>query len=424
VEVRRAANSTNAVDEMVLAIRLNNSRAALWETNLAAALESLTGIRPVMQPSGTNSPARWSLTKHHAPNLIELARVGDWTLVGAAQNHNVLLDEVLTRANQGDALLPTHSKESWLEISGNLSRLASAVGIATEISSNLPQVSFTMVGDPQYVLTRGEITLSGNKSMKLDAWDIPTNLIDGDLVSFTAIRGFKPWLASSKMWTDLQIGPPPNQLCVWALRALPIGTYVSAPFSDASNAVARFSDLVVKKAGPWFATNSLAGFKKSQTFNGLSWDGLPYAAPFLKSIDSRRGSFVFGGSFPVGSSTQPFPPALLKEILSHTNLVYYDWELTGPRVAQWIHLGQFSRFVSGKEQLPFDSSSMASLKAVVTRLESSGTEINQTAPGQLSFTRNSTIGFTAIELHLLADWLESPEFPLGFHTFSASASEQ
>jgi len=37
----------------------------------------------------------------------------------------------------------------------------------------------------------------------------------------------------------------------------------------------------------------------------------------------------------------------------------------------------------------------------------------------LTFARKSTLGFTALELHLLADWLESPRFPHGLHTFPA-----
>jgi hypothetical protein len=43
----------------------------------------------------------------------------------------------------------------------------------------------------------------------------------------------------------------------------------------------------------------------------------------------------------------------------------------------------------------------------------------RTGPAQLDFTRQSTVGFNALELHLLADWLESPQFPHGLHTFLA-----
>ena len=62
------------------------------------------------------------------------------------------------------------------------------------------------------------------------------------------------------------------------------------------------------------------------------------------------------------------------------------------------------------------------LKHVEPILGGSATVVTQTGAEQLTFTRNSTVGFTALELHLLADWLESPQFPLGLHTFIAPPS--
>lgn len=85
LEIRQA---TNQPGELAFAIRLDDQRAALWQTNLAAVLESLTGIHPV--PAPNNLPG-WSLKKQHVPNLIELTRVGEWTVVGAAQDHNDLV---------------------------------------------------------------------------------------------------------------------------------------------------------------------------------------------------------------------------------------------------------------------------------------------------------------------------------------------
>jgi hypothetical protein len=420
VEVRRATNSSKAADEMVLAIHLDRQRAVLWQTNLAAALESLTAIRPVnSQRSGNNSAAGWSFKKHHAPNLIELVRKGDWTIVGASQDHNVLLDEVLAELEHGDGRFLARTENSWLELSGNLSRVASAVGIAPDICSNLPQVSFAVLSDPRYILTHGEITLAGNQSVQLDTWNIPTNLIDGDLTSFTAVRGLSSWLAASEVWTNLQIGPPPDQLYVWALHAFPMETYFAAPLSDASNAVSRITDLVLEKGAPWFASHSLVVFERSKRFNGLSWRGAPYLEPFLQSVETNGGTFVFGGCFKPQPRFDPSPAALLDEVLSRTNLIYYDWESTGQRIEQWIYLGQFMRLASGKAQLPFNSAVLAWLKVVVPQLEDCNTEIIQIAPGRLSFTRNSTVGLSAIELHLLADWLESPEFPCGMFTLLA-----
>jgi hypothetical protein len=91
--------TTNQPGEVVFAVRLDDRRAALWQTNLAAVLESLTGIQPVPAPDNRG----WSLEKHHVPNRIELTRAGAWALLGAAEDHNRLLGEFQASIQHGQA---------------------------------------------------------------------------------------------------------------------------------------------------------------------------------------------------------------------------------------------------------------------------------------------------------------------------------
>ena len=99
------------------------------------------------------------------------------------------------------------------------------------------------------------------------------------------------------------------------------------------------------------------------------------------------------------------------------NLVAYDWEVTGPRSEQLHYIGQFFRMVSFREQMGPELASRSWLKVASLGLGNSGTTLTLTAPNQLTLIRKSAIGLSAIELHLLADWLESPWFPLGLHSF-------
>jgi hypothetical protein len=99
-----------------------------------------------------------------------------------------------------------------------------------------------------------------------------------------------------------------------------------------------------------------------------------------------------------------------------TNLVYYDWELTGSRIEPCLYLGQVSRVVSRHPQLPLDSLSVSWLKTIEPRLGPCTTTIACTGTNELSFYRKSTAGFTGAELQLLADWLESPQFPHGLYS--------
>jgi hypothetical protein len=79
--------------------------------------------------------------------------------------------------------------------------------------------------------------------------------------------------------------------------------------------------------------------------------------------------------------------------------------------------------VSGMAQIPIGSASSAWLKAAESKLGNCTTAVIKTDSATLSCVRQSAVGFTAIELQLLADWLESPQFPSGLHTFVAPPDE-
>ena len=242
-----------------------------------------------------------------------------------------------------------------------------------------------------------------------------TNLIDDQLSSLTLIRGIQPWLELSKVWTNLQAGPPPDQLCFWAQKSLPMQSYFTAPLPDASKEVDRVTDCVLQNQAHWFGADSEARFEPSKNFNGLEWKGIPLVVPFLRSITVGDQSFLYGGGFP-NAVDQPLSLKFIQNDLSRTNLVYHDWELTGYRTRQWLDAGQIVRFLLHKATLPPGSAGCLWLKAIPPKLGGSVTDITQTGPNQLSFTRRSTFGLTGIELNLLADWFESPQFPCGLYS--------
>jgi hypothetical protein len=108
---------------------------------------------------------------------------------------------------------------------------------------------------------------------------------------------------------------------------------------------------------------------------------------------------------------------LLRTVLGDTNLVAYDWELTGPRLHEWLNFGQLVRFALHLAQVPPKSVTLAWLNAIEPKLQGCVTAVTRTGPAQLSLVRRSELGFSAAELDLLADWLESPQFPRGLNTF-------
>jgi hypothetical protein len=72
-----------------------------------------------------------------------------------------------------------------------------------------------------------------------------------------------------------------------------------------------------------------------------------------------------------------------------------------------------------KPQMSSSAAGTIWLKAVEQLLGESTTFVTRDGPQRLVLERNSTLGLNALELHLLADWLESPQFPRGLHTFLA-----
>ncbi|HKI69742.1 MAG TPA: hypothetical protein VKA67_09145, partial [Verrucomicrobiae bacterium] len=244
LEIRQIPNRNV---EVAFAIHLEGQRAALWQTNLAIVLESLTGIQVEPAPKGKHG---WSLKKHHAPDFIELARADNWIILGAGREQDSLFDKFVSRLRHHQAPFTALSTNDWLEMQSDLQAATRILWPGKNFPPGLPEISFSINGDGEHVQTRGELTFRQPLSPDLPSWNIPTNFIDGALDSFTAMRGIRPWLESLKSWDNLQAGPPPDQMYFWSLQGLRMLTYFAAPLAEASNAVSRLTDRVLRGGLP------------------------------------------------------------------------------------------------------------------------------------------------------------------------------
>ena len=409
--------------EWALAIRLDPQRAALWETNLSTALQALAGVPP---PPARDRLRRWQLpaTRQASPAILNLSltRAGDWTLLGLGPDPKPLLGEFVARIQRGQAPFQASATNGWLEADFNPRLLAAALALHWPLPEDLARVSFSATGDGATVLEHAQFHFAKPLNLKLEPWTLPAPLVNGPITSFTALRGFGPWLASLKAWQDARLGAPPNQAFFWSLHGLPVLSFFAAPQPDADNQVSRLSTLVLDKGGPWFATNPAAKFQKAKDLNGLIWKGVPSIEPFLRSVAVGSEGFVFAGLFtPSTNASSPLPAKLVKRLENRADLVAYSWELAAPRVKDWSRIGQTLRMVAQKPQLP--PLPLLWLNAASPQLWPSVTEVVQTGPRQLSLERRSSLGLTAVELQWFADWLESPQFPHGLHTLLAAPDE-
>lgn len=419
LEIHRPANQPV---EFVFAIRLNAEHAGMWQTNLASVLESLTGAGSMASPGGRPG---WTLKPPGTPNLIKLSRNGEWTIISEAPDDHALVDGVLNWIRLDPVPVLGEGTNDWLEADLDLPRLAPLLPSAWHLPPDLPVISLAVNGDGAHVLTRCQLTFPQALPLQLEPWNFPANLLHDPLDSLTAVRGIRPCLASLKIWHDLPLDTPPDQLYLWALPGSPSQAYFAAPLPDASNEANHLTGYVLQKSNPWLAARGYVSFERLPDSDGVSWGNMPSIRPFFQSRNASQGGVIFGGLLPdttPATNTQdnlyerPSLTYLLDQISAQTNLVYFDWELTGSRIEPCLYLGQIARVVSRHVQLPLDAVSVDWLKAIKPKLGSSTTLITCTGTNQLSFIRQSTVGFTGAELQLLADWLESPQFPRGLYS--------
>jgi len=423
LEVQAATNQPGA---FVLAVRLSAERAALWRTNLPIILQSLSATQlPTPNSQLPNTDFRLQTSDFR----LILTRSGDWTLLSVSrpatrdpQPSNLLAD-FANRIQRDHAPFAAPTTNYWLELDADLPALGLPPSSFILEPSSL---SLTVIGDGANVRTRGELNFSRPLPIELEPWNLPTNLVHDPIIGFMAMRGIRPWLASWKFWSEHQLGLPPNQAFFWAQDGLPALHFFALPSAQASNQVHLLSEFLLNQVNPRIAlfpntTNMPIGsFERVPDSSLLRWRGLPYFAPNLDLTDAGGNPFITGGLFRNTLTNNPAPAELLRQFQTDTKLVFYDWENTQPCAFSLIQMSQAGRFVFGRARLSLtNNAALPWLVAISPKLGLAGTSVQLADPQRLTFSRSSTLGLTGVELHLLADWLESPTFPKGFFSLAA-----
>jgi hypothetical protein len=218
-------------------------------------------------------------------------------------------------------------------------------------------------------------------------------------------------------WQEAILGAAPDQVFFWAQSPALWQHFVTYPVAHGSNHVQVIGDYVLTQLNPLFLTNKVGQFDwATNGLHRLVWRGLPFFQPMLECVRFNGTDFAVFGLAANSATNRPVPAGLFAEFQNKPHLVYYDWELTAPQVTSWTQMGQLSRMVFGRAQLSPKTASLPWLRAITPSLGNVTSVATLTASNQVSFQRSSTCGFTGPELHLLADWLESPQFPVGLQT--------
>lgn len=405
-------NPEGKAGDTAFAIRLEDARARAWQTNLAIVVESLVGAPTSPASDGMS----WRVSPNRGTKMIQLTREGTWTLVSVGREPGPLTDELVRRIRDQGTPVPLEATNTWLEIEAKPARVVGAEWAELNLPTGIERIHFSVTGDGAALENSVEVGFAGPLNLSMEPWNEPTNLIYGPIASFTACRGFEPWLrgvASLTNWLE-GAGSVPNQAYLWTGNQNPLQVCLAAPLQDARGVVDRLTDRLVGRGNEWLNANSGGSFKRLLNDSGATWAGLPMSAPYLMAPRSAPGWVVGGLVAPDDSAAnRGAVPRQLEEILAQSNLVYYNWEYTAPRMSTSLYLAQLFRIVSKHQQLAMETRAATWVNALGPRLDNSTTTITMTASNQLKFVRHSTIGLTALELNLLAGWLESPEFPFG-----------
>ena len=367
-----ARADANGKAEAAVAIRLDGDRARLWQANLKPLFLAAT-----------------------------FKQAGGWLFFESGTGAGQLADGLAKKISAGD--------NAWLSLDVNWPRLGSWFPKLKELG--LPETQFTVTAPDDNLRINGKFFFPENLLLNLEPWRLPATALHPPFVSFTAVRGFAAWLQSQPWALPYKILPAPNQVLVWALPQIPYQTFAAAPVADGADALAQ----AYARLQPVFdrqktTGNFLMPLTLQETNGVISLIGAPFIAPYLKTIRDPAGQFLFAGAFPNPPRPKPLPAELLQR-LAAKNLVYYHWEITADRLPQALNLSQLGLLLSAHRQLGGASAALKWIQKTSPKLGNTVTEIFQTGPAEMTFTRKAPGVFTAVELLALGHWLDAPNFP-------------
>jgi len=403
LEIRQPAGQPA---QSVLAVHLTDTQSDQWFTNVSGVLVPLTSARALINPVNHD----WTIKTEN--QSVWFRRVSDWTLVAFGPDPNPLADDLAARIRRDGVPFVSSGTNLWLEASLDLPRLVAAFPAWKIPATSVNHLDFSLTGDGGNVFTRAKITLTKPFPAELPPWHLPPDFFHGPLTTLTAVRSLQPWLADWSFWRDLQIGAPPDECFVWSLDGNPYELYAAAPLPEPRRQFPALMNWTLSSANALLDTNGYVSFRAAPDGKGVLWGNQPNLQPFVKFAGTPEDGWLFAGlNADTNAAPQPVPPGLIQDILRRTNLVYYDWEVTGPRLQPALQVYQLARQLAHAPDLPLNCPSLACLGALIPRLGTSATIVSRTGPAELSLVRRSTVGLTSTELLLLAGWLESPNFP-------------
>lgn len=268
----------------------------------------------------------------------------------------------------------------------------------------------------------------------------PTNQVHEPLASFVTGQNVEPFLKSNETLSRLPTNPFRDQFYFWSMSELAFQNYVAWPANDPSNVMQTLSAQALDEFNPILQNLNNTELVWHPKTASLVWQKMTLITPTLMPLPPAKGHFLLGGIFPPSRGKGPAPEALWAQIQGQTNLIYYDWELTGTRLHELITLSQVLPILKvlgvgpggeTNEWSPAPAANTGAKKIETRRVDprlgmeelwmsgltgylgNTVTEALKTGPKEVTIVRNSPFVFDSLELLLLCHWLtDTPAGPI------------
>ncbi|MCB1124862.1 MAG: hypothetical protein KDM81_00090 [Verrucomicrobiae bacterium] len=332
-------------------------------------------------------------------------RLGDW--VGLAVGKDPAARLKLFSAEVRTAL--EAGTDAWMELRGNPRALTGCAMLPDA------DVRITLRGEGERVRTVGTMKFGEPLDLALDPWQLPVDAIHEPLIGFAAGRGMAPVLAKLPVFQRPELAPLPGQFCIWTLGLHPMQTYLAWPADDPGEALKRMAPVLAEEFDRGLSVLHPARVAYQPELNRVVVTNLINAVPFLEAGPEVAPRWIVGGlSLPLYLRGDVGPKELFDQVTNRPDLIWFDWELTQPRLEIMWHLRTFAAMLAGYLPLSPDGAMNAWLRdpGFTECLGNTATEVTLESPTELKLARVSSVGFTAFELTRLAVWLDGENFPL------------
>jgi hypothetical protein len=275
-----------------------------------------------------------------------------------------------------------------------------------------PSAKIKLIATNQIVRTIAKLKFPEALKLQKEAWQLPTFLMNDLTRSFTVVRGIQPYVSKAPWFQTWDTKALPNQLAIWMQPLTEFQTFVGFPVTDGH----QFMSLVATNLTPILTGENpkmMGTFNISTNGDAFRIDDIPLQPPPSMALrQTNNVQFVAGGFFPSRPSTNPIPSGLLKQ-LEKPDLMGYSWEITEESIRHWRVLAQLRGIVFHQPSVSLTDPGQIWLQEVAGKLGNSVTEIQQTAPDELTVSRSAAAAFNGFELVALSRWIDGTTVPYG-----------